>query len=105
MTDKVAGPDGSALSEGLGALVEREFVRAKTIAYGPNNADDETREGDFGTWGDWRQLVLRVADAAVAAEREHWMRCSALMLVARSGQITDPALAERLISMVDEKRA
>lgn len=45
------------------------------------------------------------AAAAVAAEREHWVRCSALMLVARSGQITDADLAERLVAMVDEKRA
>lgn len=43
-------------------------------------------------------------ESAVAAEREHWMRCAALMLVARSSQITDARLAEQLVNMVDEQR-
>jgi hypothetical protein len=47
-------------------------------------------------------------DAAVASEREAWQYAAALMLVARSGQVTDMQLAERLTSMIAadlEKRA
>ena len=49
-----------------------EFDRAKTTAYGSKDFDDDILEGDFGTWGNWRDLVLRVANMAVKDERERW---------------------------------
>lgn len=43
-------------------------------------------------------------DKLVAAEREHWMRAGALMLVARSGQVTTLDLADRMMSLVAEQK-
>lgn len=37
-------------------------------------------------------------------EREHWENACRLMLVSRSGQITDMALAERLVGLISEDR-
>jgi hypothetical protein len=43
-------------------------------------------------------------DALMAKEREAWQQAAALMLVARSGQVTDMKLAERLTRIIAEDR-
>lgn len=55
-------------------------------------------------------LLARIAELereleeARKDEREHWENACRLMLVARSGQITDMALAERLVGLISEDR-
>lgn len=46
----------------------------------------------------------RQLEEARKDEREHWENACRLMLVARSGQITDMALAERLVGLISEDR-
>lgn len=48
--------------------------------------------------------LTRELEEARKDEREHWENACRLMLVARSGQITDMALAERLVGLISEDR-
>jgi phage FluMu protein gp41 len=43
-------------------------------------------------------------DTAVEAERAYWQNAGALMLVARSGQVTSMELARRLMELANEGR-
>lgn len=69
MTDKVAGPDGSGLSEGLGPLLEGwanvEGVRFVSRSYGQYTTATVSRDG-----------LLDLMRAVQAAERE---RCAKLV--------------------------
>lgn len=48
--------------------------------------------------------LTRELEEARKDEREHWENACRLMLVSRSGQITDMALAERLVGLISEDR-
>lgn len=65
-------------------------------------ADPDGDEPDLRVWN--KESMLAYAQAAAAAEREAWQRAAALMLVARSGQVTDMQLAERWAGIIAEDR-